>query len=125
VEKPPGINTVRHPSELDWKERRRDLAPTLEDRLHKAIADRLRLPPRKLSPLRKVHRLDKLTSGLVIFARSAVGERDLGRQFRVHSVDRQYIAVVPGKPKPGTVRTWLVADRGDGRRGTSRVEGLG
>jgi 23S rRNA pseudouridine1911/1915/1917 synthase len=125
VEKPSGINTVRHPSELNWKDVRRGLSPTLQDRLQLAIAARLRQPARALSPLRKVHRLDKLTSGLVVFARSAVAERELGRQFKAHTVDRQYIAVVPGHPRPGTVRTWLVADRGDGRRGSSRNEGIG
>lgn len=125
VEKPSGINTVRHPSELEWKQQRRDLSPTLEDRVRKAIADRLKMPPRKLTPVRKVHRLDKLTSGLVVFARSAVAERELGRQFKVHSVDRQYVAVVRGWPKPGTVRTWLIANRGDGRRGSSKTEGVG
>src|SRR4051812_21171449 len=39
VEKPSGINTVRHPSEVEWKDRRRALSPTLEDRLQKAVAD--------------------------------------------------------------------------------------
>jgi 23S rRNA pseudouridine1911/1915/1917 synthase len=125
VEKPSGINTVRHPSEVDWHDRRRDLSPTLEDRLQTAIASRLGQLSRALSPLRKVHRLDKLTSGLVVFARSAVAERELGRQFHAHTVDRQYIAVVPGRPPPGTIRTWLVADRGDGRRGSSKAEGVG
>jgi 23S rRNA pseudouridine1911/1915/1917 synthase len=125
VEKPSGINTVRHPSEVEWAPRRRDLVPTLQDRLLTAIANRLRQPARAVPPLRKVHRLDKLTSGLLVFARSAVAERELGRQFRAHTVDRQYIAVVPGRPKPGTVRTWLIADRGDGRRGSARTEGIG
>jgi 23S rRNA pseudouridine1911/1915/1917 synthase len=125
VEKPTAINTVRHPSELEWKRRRRNLAPTLQDRLQMAVANRLRVAPRKLAPLRKVHRLDKLTSGLVVFARSAVAERELGRQFKAHTVDRQYIAVVPGRLQPGTVRTWLIADRGDGRRGSSKTEGMG
>jgi 23S rRNA pseudouridine1911/1915/1917 synthase len=125
VEKPTGINTVRHPDELNWKTVRRGLSPTLEDRLQVAIGVRLRQPRRKLSPLRKVHRLDKLTSGLVCFARSHAGERSLGEQFRAHTVDRQYIAVVPGHPQPGTVRTWLVRDRGDGRRGSTRNEGNG
>src|SRR2546425_2812666 len=32
VEKPSGINTVRHPAELHWKQERRALAPTLQDR---------------------------------------------------------------------------------------------
>jgi 23S rRNA pseudouridine1911/1915/1917 synthase len=125
VEKPSGINTVRHPSEIEWPARRRELSPTLEDLLRAAVAKRVDRPGRSLSPLRKVHRLDKLTSGLVVFARSAVAERELGRQFKAHTVDRQYRAVVRGRPKPGTVRTWLVADRGDGRRGSSRVEGIG
>jgi 23S rRNA pseudouridine1911/1915/1917 synthase len=83
------------------------------------------MPPRKLTPVRKVHRLDKLTSGLVVFARSAVAERELGRQFKAHTVDRQYVAVVRGRPQPGTVRTWLIANRGDGRRGSSKTEGVG
>ncbi len=125
VEKPAGINTVRHPAELDWDQPRRDLSPTLEDRLQKAIAARLRQSLRTLPRLRKVHRLDKLTSGLVVFARSALAERELGRQFHAHTVDRQYLAVVPGRPQPGTVRTWLARDRGDGRRGSSATEGHG
>jgi 23S rRNA pseudouridine1911/1915/1917 synthase len=125
VEKPPGINTVRHPDELTWKAVRRGLSPTLEDRVRLAIANRLRQQVRSLPKVRKVHRLDKLTSGLVVFARSHLAERMLGRQFRAHTVDRQYVAIVPGQPKPGTVRTWLVRDRGDGRRGSSNTEGNG
>jgi 23S rRNA pseudouridine1911/1915/1917 synthase len=125
VEKPAGINTVRHPSELSWDIVRRGLAPTLEDRVQKAIAARLRVSGRTLPRLRKVHRLDKLTSGLLVFARSAMAEQVLGKQFRAHTVDRRYLAVVPGRPKPQVIRTWLVRDRGDGRRGSSMVEGHG
>src|SRR5262249_17729845 len=40
VEKPSGINTVRHPSELRWDAKRRALSPTLQDRLQLAIAVR-------------------------------------------------------------------------------------
>jgi 23S rRNA pseudouridine1911/1915/1917 synthase len=125
VEKPAGINTVRHPAELNWTVVRRGLSPTLEDRLQAAIAARLRQPVRRLPPLHKVHRLDKLTSGLVVFARSHVAERSLGRQFKAHTVDRQYLAVVRGRPQPGTIRTWLIRDRGDGRRGSAKTEGMG
>ena len=125
VEKPAGINTVRHPSELNWDVVRRGLSPTLEDRLQKTIAARLRVSSQSLPRLRKVHRLDKLTSGLLVFARSAMAEQVLGRQFRAHTVDRRYLAIVPGRPKPQAIRTWLVRDRGDGRRGSSLVEGHG
>jgi 23S rRNA pseudouridine1911/1915/1917 synthase len=118
VEKPTGINTVRHPTEREWDYRRRSLSPTLEDRLNQSIAARLGLPPRNRYRVRKVHRLDKLTSGLVVFARSAVAEESLKHQFFKHTVARRYQAIVIGKPVVGTIRTRLVADRGDGRRGS-------
>src|SRR4051812_44011640 len=63
VEKPPGINTVRHPSEGDWRERRRNLSPTLEDRLPKAVADRPGARPRLLPPLGEGDRPGKLNTG--------------------------------------------------------------
>jgi 23S rRNA pseudouridine1911/1915/1917 synthase len=118
VEKASGINTVRHPAERNWDDRRRLLAPTLEDVTQRAIAERLARPKHTLPRLRIVHRLDKETSGLVVFARSVAAERGLGKQFHAHSVLRRYIAVVPGCVKPQTFRSWLVRDRGDGRRGS-------
>src|SRR5262245_39141314 len=38
VEKPTGMNTVRHPAERTWTERRKALSPTLEDIVPKLIA---------------------------------------------------------------------------------------
>src|SRR5580700_10267323 len=81
VEKPSGINTVRHPAELQWDERRRALSPTLQDRLQEALSAKFQRPVNKLPRLRIVHRIDKETSGLVVFARSPLAERELGRQF--------------------------------------------
>src|SRR5262245_56260953 len=81
-----GGHTVRHPAERAWSEQRRQLDSTLEDLAQWAIAKQLDCPPRQLPPLRIVHRLDKETSGLVAFARSALGERQLGLQFRKHTV---------------------------------------
>jgi len=125
VEKPAGMNTVRHPAERDWPQRRRELDPTLEDLTQKAVAVRLNRALQSLPTLRKVHRLDRLTSGLVVFARTPLAERELGRQFKAHTVERQYVAVVAGGTAPRTIRSWLIRDRGDGRRGSSGVEGRG
>ena len=47
----------------------------------------------------------------------ALAERELGTQFRKHTVVRRYLAVVPGYLAPRTIRSTLVPDRGDGRRG--------
>jgi 23S rRNA pseudouridine1911/1915/1917 synthase len=121
VEKPSGLNTVRHPLERDWAERRKELAATLEDLVPRLIAqDEGRRGKGPLPRLRVVHRLDKETSGLVVFARSVAAERGLGKQFHAHTVTRRYLAVVVGFVPPQTIRTRFVRDRGDGRRGSTR-----
>lgn len=118
VEKASGISTVRHPAERAWKDDRRELVPTLDDITQQAIARRFGVKKYELPRLRVVHRLDKDTSGLVVFARSVQAERELGRQFKAHTVIRRYIAIVNGSVRPQTFSSWLVRDRGDGRRGS-------
>jgi len=120
VEKPSGVSTVRHPAEKDWLEERRLLVVTLDDLVMRQIG--MRLPRKKHDPrprLRVVQRLDKETSGLVVFARTVEAERGLGMQFRKHTVTRRYLAIVSGAMVPQTIRTTLVKDRGDGRRGSA------
>lgn len=125
VEKPSGVNTVRHPSEWEWPDKHRRLDPTLQDLTQWAIAKRLDRPVRSLPFLRVVQRLDKETSGLVVFARSALAERELGLQFRKHTIVRRYVAVVSGHLPPQTIRSNLVRDRGDGRRGSTPLPNVG
>lgn len=126
VEKPSGISTVRHPSERDWNAERKALSPTLEDLLPRHIArSEGRFPKGPLPRLRIVQRLDKDTSGLVVFARSVAAERGLGQQFKKHTVVRRYLAVVPGVVAAQRVESWLVRDRGDGRRGSTTLKGEG
>src|SRR5206468_11347823 len=82
VEKPSGISTVRHPLERDWPAQRKALSPTLDEIVPRLIAQRegrnRKGPPARL---RVVHRIDKETSGLVVFARTVPAERGLGKQF--------------------------------------------
>jgi 23S rRNA pseudouridine1911/1915/1917 synthase len=126
VEKPAGVATVRHPAERAWPARRKALAPTLEDLVPPLLAaaehSRRKGPPPRL---RIVHRLDKETSGLVVFARSVAAERGLGQQFRRHTVTRRYLAVVPGAVDSRRIASRLVRDRGDGRRGSTTLPGVG
>lgn len=65
-----------------------------------------------------VHRLDKETTGLLVFARTFVAKKLLSAQFRAHSITREYLALVHGSPRGGTMRSHLVDDRGDGLRGS-------
>lgn len=126
VEKPSGVSTVRHPAERDWNERRKALSPTLDDLVAALIARREgRVRKGPLPRLRVVQRLDKDTSGLVVFARSVAAERGLGEQFRAHTVIRRYLAIVPGFVSSQRIATRLVRDRGDGRRGSTELPNIG
>jgi len=47
-----------------------------------------------------VHRLDKDTSGLMVVAKTDQAHRFLSEQFAAHTLERAYMAVVWGVPKP-------------------------
>jgi len=49
-----------------------------------------------------VHRLDKLTSGVMVVAKNAWTHRELARQFRSREVEKEYLALVYGRPTPMT-----------------------
>jgi len=71
-----------------------------------------------------VHRLDRDTSGLMIFARTPSIAKLIGLAFRKHQVVRKYHAVVHGHPAEQSFDTVLVRDRGDGKRGTQPADRL-
>jgi len=60
-----------------------------------------------------VHRIDRDTSGIVLFAKDGRTQAALKMQFRERTPERVYLAVVYGHPKPasGTWRDHLVWDR--------------
>src|SRR5208282_5256496 len=67
-----------------------------------------------------VHRLDKETSGVIVFTRTWLAKQSLTQQFRVHTVHRRYLAIAHGAVRQQTFRSHLLADRGDGLRGSAR-----
>lgn len=111
VQKPPGISTVPY----DENER-----GTLDQLLMETLSERGRR-----APLGIVHRIDKETSGVVVFARTTAAKLALKNQFRFHTVGRRYVALAHGSVKSGTIQSRLVQDRGDGRRGSTDNEELG
>lgn len=98
VDKPPGLLTI--PLE------RKTGAPSVLDHL----ADHLR-PRGKRRPF-VVHRIDRDTSGLVVFAKDGPSQQRLKDQFRRREPERVYWAVVYGRPDPvaGLWRDRLVWD---------------
>jgi 23S rRNA pseudouridine1911/1915/1917 synthase len=65
-----------------------------------------------------VQRLDKDTTGVIVFARRHGAKRALDTQIRAHTAERRYLALVHGHAHDATYRTFLVQDRGDGLRGS-------
>ncbi|HZN36876.1 MAG TPA: pseudouridine synthase [Pirellulaceae bacterium] len=138
VQKPAGVTTLRHREETDLPQRRKQLQPTLDELLPRLLARHLGL--RYTTPTRQggerhrgrslqrdvrlalhpVHRLDRDTSGLLVFARTRGAEEKLIHMFARHQVQRAYVAVVQGRiDRERTIESWLVRDRGDGLRGSS------
>lgn len=115
VNKPAGLTTMRHAEEADefGEHGKKFLTRTLA----KMLPALLGTPGR---PVYAVHRLDRDTTGLLVFARTPEAEKHLTQQFRKHSIDRRYLALTRGTPPAGRIESVLVPDRGDSRRGTTR-----
>ena len=99
IDKPPGLLTIATPHE-----RERTVYHLLWDYLQ---ASR---PARRLFV---VHRLDRDTSGLLVFAKSPRAKRHLQAQFEARRVERSYVAMVEGRvaDDEGTLESRLVEDR--------------
>jgi 23S rRNA pseudouridine955/2504/2580 synthase/23S rRNA pseudouridine1911/1915/1917 synthase len=86
VNKPPRLATIPGRAESD---------SVLE-----MLARQLKLPcigtadPR----LRVVHRLDKETSGVLLFAKNSAAQRFVSHQFMTNTTEKQYLALVAGRP---------------------------
>ena len=99
VNKPPGLLAVP-------LAQRRDAGSAFDD-----VGAHLRPRGKKKRPL-VVHRIDRDTSGLVVFAKNLRAQEHLKDQFLRHGPERLYLAVVHGHPRPahGTWRDYLAWD---------------
>jgi 23S rRNA pseudouridine1911/1915/1917 synthase len=90
---------------------------TLDALVREVLARRDRVRGR--APLGVVQRLDKATSGILVFARNFAAKKHLAQQLRFHTMERRYLAIAHGDVAPGTFRSYLVEDRGDRMRGSA------
>ena len=65
------------------------------------LAAQLNLPHTGTSDprIRVVHRLDKQTSGVLLFAKHAAAQRHLSHQFQNNTVEKEYLALVVCRPE--------------------------
>lgn len=102
VDKPPGLLVEPLPG-------REAEEVTLLD----LVADHLRAAPHARPCV--VHRIDRDTSGLVVFAKTPEAQAALKRQFERRRAERVYLAVVAGRVRP-VEGTWRDRLRWDARR---------
>lgn len=85
-----------------------------------------------------VHRIDKDTTGVLVVAKTEVAHHGLSDLFARHDIDRTYLALVRGAPRPlaGTIETQIgrsprdrkkmaVVDAGAGRHAITHYRALG
>ena len=104
VRKPAGISTVPYDET--------ETGTTLDELVKKKLGVR---------SLGVVHRIDKETTGLVVFTRTWLAKKSLSSQFRAHTVARRYLALAHGDVPKKKIVSHLLGDRGDGLRGSARV----
>ncbi len=99
LDKPPGLLAVPLA--------RRDDAPSVYHHVEQHLRTRGKRRPHV------VHRIDRDTSGLVVFAKHSRAQERLKDQFRRREPERVYLAIVYGQPEPpaGTWRDHLVWDQ--------------
>jgi 23S rRNA pseudouridine1911/1915/1917 synthase len=98
IDKPPGLLTI-----ADASERERTAYRLLRDWMDGREAGRIFV----------VHRLDRETSGLLVFARTHRAKETLQNQFRLRTPERLYVARVEGavREATGTLTSRLVETR--------------
>jgi 23S rRNA pseudouridine1911/1915/1917 synthase len=98
IDKPAGMLSVPLPAGLE--------AESVYDRVERHLR-----PQSKRRPL-VVHRIDRDTSGLVVFAKTPHAQAGVKAQFARREPERVYLAVVYGDPQPsaGTWRSHIVWD---------------
>jgi RluA family pseudouridine synthase len=71
------------------------------DSVLEQLADQLQLPHSGTADprIRVVHRLDKETSGVMLFAKHIDAQRHLSHQFQNNTIQKEYLALVAGRPQ--------------------------
>ncbi|MEY8213468.1 MAG: TIGR01621 family pseudouridine synthase [Colwellia sp.] len=90
--------------------------------LHSLVKDQVKIRVKNQDEnveLYPVHRLDKMTSGLVIFAKTLACAQIFGQLFNDHDIEKYYLAISDKKPskKQGLIK----GDMGKSRRGMFKL----
>jgi 23S rRNA pseudouridine1911/1915/1917 synthase len=94
VVKPAGVLTQPSHQASAWQGKGEEC---IYDDVKKYLKEKYKKPGNVFLGL--VHRLDKPVQGIVLFAKTSKGAARLSEQFRNHTIQKTYHAIVVGKPK--------------------------
>ena len=78
-------------------------ASCLEFLVRRELRARESKPPEEFVRPRIVHRIDRLTSGLVLVAKTSLAERQFSADFEHHRIAKEYFALLQGVVEPARV----------------------
>jgi len=104
VNKPPGVETQPTPARYKG---------TLYEALLRHLADPFR--PQDVPEMGMVQRLDRDTSGILVFSTHAKAHKNLTLSFSSHQIEKRYLALVSGHPdkEQGEIHSLLARRRSD------------
>lgn len=107
------VAVAKRSGDLVIPDRFRAEGPTLFDRVREQLGGTLLL----------VHRLDRGTSGVLLFARSTAAQRELSGQFEEGGIAKEYRALCDGVPAAAEGR--VDAPLAKGRKGRMKIDPAG
>jgi 23S rRNA pseudouridine1911/1915/1917 synthase len=131
VEKPSGMVTLRRNSDVNWSWEKKNRQPTLDECVPRLIGEHAAAKRKTeknnlhLPRMHPVHRIDRDSSGLLVFARNKEAQTKIIHQFAQHAAVRKYLALIPGSIDDQTVTSQFIRDRGDGLRGSTTDTSVG
>ena len=107
------VAVAKASGDLVIPDRFRKEGPTLFDRAQAQVGGTLLL----------VHRLDRGTSGVILFARSTGAQRELSLQFEEGGIEKEYLALCDGIAQEASGR--IDAPLAKGRKGRMKIDPAG
>ncbi|HEY6951272.1 MAG TPA: RluA family pseudouridine synthase, partial [Bacteroidota bacterium] len=94
----------------------------LPDRYDPALANLYDLLKTKYGQIYVVHRIDKGTSGLILFAKTETAHASLNRQFEERATEKEYVAICVGESSKESGKIDLPLSESPGKRFRMRVD---
>jgi len=94
----------------------------LPDRYDPSIANLYSLLKNKYGEIYVVHRIDRETSGLIIFAKTEHSHRSLNGQFENRTAEKEYRAICIGEPQDDKGRIDLPLSEDRSKKGRMRID---